>query len=356
MNENAKGSVGIPADTALPSNGISGIVAIIQQEFAALDRTVALGGTSLAELTSLGTVLQAVSPYVVPIGAPSGSTSQSAEESGLLALHERRQVEITPTNSARVPPAVHPSVGMNFVVPSKSEAVISSGNAPTPSRPVSSQDVARAPITPMPQWPAPAPNTSNSLMPGVTSAPTTPLMQPLVSHYFAPSASPESDRTPLSLSFPTVHSEQGESGPDSAKATPPANGWAKPEREIASNPLVMNALAPTAVAAPPLSRPVMPVLAHSSAPVDAISSADASPTPVAVKRGMQSDAPSATSQSSPNQEVASEPRQGTIYVDGARLGRWVIDRLVKDASRPVAGTTGIDPRVSATYPGASAGV
>jgi hypothetical protein len=45
-----------------------------------------------------------------------------------------------------------------------------------------------------------------------------------------------------------------------------------------------------------------------------------------------------------------------LVLDGAQLGRWMIDHLEHRASRPGAMTTGIDPRMSAEYPGASTGV
>jgi hypothetical protein len=58
------------------------------------------------------------------------------------------------------------------------------------------------------------------------------------------------------------------------------------------------------------------------------------------------------SESRQSMETAAEPRRGTIILDGALLGRWVADRLARQASRPVAGTTGIDPRINPTFPGA----
>lgn len=53
--------------------------------------------------------------------------------------------------------------------------------------------------------------------------------------------------------------------------------------------------------------------------------------------------------------TGSEPRQGTIVLDGAQLGRWMMDQLEWRASRPGAMTTGIDPRISPTFPGAPTG-
>ena len=55
-------------------------------------------------------------------------------------------------------------------------------------------------------------------------------------------------------------------------------------------------------------------------------------------------------------EVSSEPKAGIVVVDGGYLGRWIFDRLSRQASRPSGGTTGVDPRVSATHPGAAVGI
>jgi hypothetical protein len=53
--------------------------------------------------------------------------------------------------------------------------------------------------------------------------------------------------------------------------------------------------------------------------------------------------------------TVSGSRQGMLILDGAQLGRWVIDHLETTASRPGSGTSGIDPRMTATYPGAPSG-
>lgn len=61
-------------------------------------------------------------------------------------------------------------------------------------------------------------------------------------------------------------------------------------------------------------------------------------------------------QQEPISGPSSEPKNGVVVVDGGYLGRWIFDCLSRQASRPCGGTTGIDPRVSATYPGAAVGV
>jgi hypothetical protein len=47
------------------------------------------------------------------------------------------------------------------------------------------------------------------------------------------------------------------------------------------------------------------------------------------------------------------PRQGTIVLDGMELGRWIVSYLEGQALRPGTMTTGIDPRITATFPGAT---
>jgi hypothetical protein len=59
--------------------------------------------------------------------------------------------------------------------------------------------------------------------------------------------------------------------------------------------------------------------------------------------------------SSDSQQATSEPRQGVLILDGVQLGRWIIDHIEREASRPGAMTTGIDPRMNAIYPGAPTG-
>ncbi len=56
-----------------------------------------------------------------------------------------------------------------------------------------------------------------------------------------------------------------------------------------------------------------------------------------------------------SQQADTEPRQGLLVLDGAQLGRWMVDHLESTVSRPSAMTTGIDPRMNATWPGAPTG-
>jgi hypothetical protein len=46
---------------------------------------------------------------------------------------------------------------------------------------------------------------------------------------------------------------------------------------------------------------------------------------------------------------------GDVYLDGVRVGRWLEDLLDRNAGRPAAGPSFFDPRLSPSWPGASAG-
>ena len=49
--------------------------------------------------------------------------------------------------------------------------------------------------------------------------------------------------------------------------------------------------------------------------------------------------------------ASSGPAQGDVYLDGARVGRWMSDRLAREVDRPQAGVTGFDPRLGPAWPG-----
>jgi hypothetical protein len=53
----------------------------------------------------------------------------------------------------------------------------------------------------------------------------------------------------------------------------------------------------------------------------------------------------------PPRESGTAPTGGDVYLDGTRMGRWVSDRLARDAGRPPAGATGFDPRLGPAWPG-----
>ena len=55
------------------------------------------------------------------------------------------------------------------------------------------------------------------------------------------------------------------------------------------------------------------------------------------------------------EQAREAPMSGTIMIDGAELGRWIVDHLTQAASRPPAGGTAFDPRMTPVWAGASIG-
>jgi hypothetical protein len=76
---------------------------------------------------------------------------------------------------------------------------------------------------------------------------------------------------------------------------------------------------------------------------------------VTTPRGVASPSYPGASAAPPPRDSQNGPRQGDVYLDGSRLGRWIADRLAGDAGGPQSGITGFDPRLGATWPGASQG-
>ena len=55
------------------------------------------------------------------------------------------------------------------------------------------------------------------------------------------------------------------------------------------------------------------------------------------------------------EQARETPMSGTIVIDGAELGRWIVDHLTQAASRPPAGGTAFDPRMTPVWAGPSIG-
>ncbi|HEX3350112.1 MAG TPA: hypothetical protein VHS58_18640 [Acetobacteraceae bacterium] len=112
-------------------------------------------------------------------------------------------------------------------------------------------------------------------------------------------------------------------------SVPPATGAVAPNTAA---PPATGAVAPN-TAAPP-ARAVAPQII---APVQAAAPAAAYP---------------ATPAAPPARETGSGgPTSGDVYLDGARMGRWISDQLARDAARPASGVTGFDPRLGPAWPG-----
>ena len=48
----------------------------------------------------------------------------------------------------------------------------------------------------------------------------------------------------------------------------------------------------------------------------------------------------------PAQPASDRPTGGDVYLDGALVGRWLADHLARESTRPPAGPTGFDTRLT----------
>ena len=54
-------------------------------------------------------------------------------------------------------------------------------------------------------------------------------------------------------------------------------------------------------------------------------------------------------------DPASQSQEGSLLLDGAMLGRWVIDHLTREIDRPASAGTSVDPRMGRSWPGSLQG-
>jgi hypothetical protein len=96
--------------------------------------------------------------------------------------------------------------------------------------------------------------------------------------------------------------------------------------------------------------PAAPRLSSAESPATVAPSAQpiAGTGGVGLMAAIPSAAPPASSQ-------ARGPVSGDVYLDGAKLGRWIADRLAREIARPQSGMTGFDPRLGIAWPGAPLG-
>ncbi len=96
----------------------------------------------------------------------------------------------------------------------------------------------------------------------------------------------------------------------------------------------------------PAAVPDVPTMRMS--PVTGVPAALAPPVSPAASRPAPSYAPPASSSRAKESSM-----RGDVFLDGARVGRWMSEQMARDAGRPNTGPTGFDPRRSAAWPGAA---
>lgn len=96
----------------------------------------------------------------------------------------------------------------------------------------------------------------------------------------------------------------------------------------------------------PVAVPDVPAVRMSPAP--GVPAALAPPVSPAASKPASSYAPPASSSRAKESSM-----RGDVFLDGARVGRWMSEQMARDAGRPNTGPTGFDPRRSAAWPGAA---
>lgn len=282
-------------------DGVSDGIAAIRRDLSALDRATDGTAINLGRLSALAATLQ---------NGPLSRLTETLSRAANSALPRAETPSRAPpdTNETAMPAAP-------FTAPAEHTAPANTpaGIRPAPLPPSTLQEQRRrddaaappaiasfAPQTPVPILAGPSP----PVLP--TTAPS-PLVVPTSTA--AATAPPAAARAATNLTF---------GAPPSAPSLAPSQG-----------------VGPRAAHAP--SRPNGDFY-RQAAPIAAADTAHASAP--ATNRDSQTD----------------DAKTGRIIMEGYELGRWMTDRLTREASRPPAGATGFDPRLSPAWPGAASGL
>jgi hypothetical protein len=363
-------------------HGVSDVIAMLESELSTLDRAVAASAPMLQMITRLGAGLNAFNANAAPIAVVSGirrppdvtveQLSQAMPDLTAERLNQAmpKQALIPATSRSGHYDRSRSTGRLDQAMPLASPTKPPADLALPPTQQMSRRDpvttphedqTATGPTATQPLGSAIAPATSRSIEP--TSNGSTLAEQPsgvptpLVAVSIAPSV-PEFVQL--------LQLEVGGLPPSKAPIVSPSTGTAS------SSPAPMT----DGVAEPPATRTqriVIGAMAPNDAPqadadIPAASVAGPSDTVrthtklgTAVTPQTSAD-PTEQPEGAPLASAAAEPplaesgpRQGTLILDGAQLGRWMMDHLERHASRPGAMATGFDPRMNAAYPGAPAG-
>jgi hypothetical protein len=359
------------------NNGVSDGVAAIRRDLMDLNQVAESSANALTRVQHLTDALNMVGPTMRVVSAPNSSlgipTEPVQQDSLSYRPAEPSTVEVSPPaepSSADLRPpdtGVGPSSGRGpyqaalqpAVVASPVQSTIEQMAAlaePVPARAVQASGV--SPVMPnipsRPDNPPPSPEPLSELPSSVAapsrSAPVTP-MPPIsappasiieTDHSFHLNVAASPEATPGTQ--PSVIRRETPSSASPVFATPPVSLMpvSSPQRPVAALPRLA-----------PVRPPAEPDATQGERTPDGRWS-EASPVAPSF-RFLAADPPSAPSMmpsaAPPPTETRSEPMQGDVYLDGTRLGRWMVDHLAREAGRPPAGTTNFDPRLSVTWPG-----
>jgi hypothetical protein len=312
-------------------NGVSVGVATIRRDLIALNGVVEGSGMRLKHLTRAAAALQ-IGPGIADsnnkgstapmrghseraITAPSGSPSSDP------GLSAPRRLDLLTVAKALVPmfsPPTAQSIAGIGLISAGSPGMMSSETPPI-----------------VPDFRASAPVISREWHQGAMLADFAPVRYPLKTLSAASTYAAPADGSAHRFLMGT-----DDVPPPSAIANG-ASPRSPPGEPNISVSLVGNSVSPHPLQQPTGGVQMDPSQAVRAAPYDTTGQAH----PPSIDPTLQSAVP-------PPSEPPSAALQGDVYVDGSRLGRWMTDRLVTAAELPRAATTGFDPRMTPTWPGA----
>ncbi len=312
-------------------NGVSAGIAVLQNDLAAYDRALAATTGRLRTVTEAGRGMKA------PVG-------QSGAGSVVPDAARRAEAEVPDAGQRHVPvtaPAM-PLPAASFQAPTAASSVAVAAPAtlppvalPVPSMPQAAlpgripgllQVRQRSPAAPEQPVRAKAEAEAQQTVPPLRHGPATAALMVMA----VPPPPPRYARyapTPAAGQRPAVATPDGPDGRTMPVAAPD-------RREDPPAPLAVRALfRSSAWNAPPTGAdPASAGAQVAPRPANATAAAATPAAPVAAA-------------------ASSGPVRGDVYLDGARVGRWMSDRLAREADRPQAGVTGFDPRLGPAWPG-----
>lgn len=335
-------------------NGVSAGIAAIRRDLDALDRAIAGSANGLLALHRLSAGLIAGAPSYPSILAPASHpmpapTEAEPEADASPPASTAPTLTIMPEPAAATQPA--PAANASILSEPPVPPPVAVANAPIPLSPPPTISPAASPIT----RPTPPPAAPAALPPIEAAPPSAAIVTHPVPRQLAEVRPPE----PLTFTATVAASPPPKPPPVKLASIPQPlllhhpqfqpEAAAPPSRQPQTMPLQMPI---------PLSQS-SPVPTHRSSPATPIApiaamSPAGSPTRSIPPLHSQFPAFSAT-ESGPSRSRAASPPHGEIILDGARLGRWIADRLARAVDRPQSGITGFDPRVSPLYAGAPNG-
>jgi hypothetical protein len=114
--------------------------------------------------------------------------------------------------------------------------------------------------------------------------------------------------------------------------------------------------APPALAAPPVSQPDIKLSADTRRQAAAPVVAPDRPQSMRVERQPETrQSPANSADVDTSSQQTNRPMYAELHLDGAALGRWTLRHLEREITRPQAGATGFDPRMTPSWPGAPIG-